>query len=286
MTMAALTYIKTKNSVEIELSKSPANVFNHVTDLAKWWPEEFIGDGIKPGAEFSLKTGDGHYSKNKVIDFVQDKKLVWLTTESIRKSDGYDWSGTKFVFELSPKGDKTLLKFTYAGIVLENEKERLVEICDMCIKGMLYNFVESFSATIEVSNSPQEIFHRITKDTAKWWGGKDFSGKSINPNDEFIINHPGAHYSKQKLVEVIPGKKLVWLVTESNLSWLKNQEEWTNTKMIFEIRAKNYSYLLHFTHEGLTPEKESYLRCSEGWNMVIKDWLYNLIMYGKPHFEF
>ncbi|HXB40027.1 MAG TPA: SRPBCC domain-containing protein [Bacteroidia bacterium] len=143
---------------------------------------------------------------------------------------------------------------------------------------------KNYTATIEVTNSPEEIFQRITNDVAKWWGGKDFSGRSINANDEFIVNHPGAHYSKQKLVEVIPGKKVVWLVTESKLSWLKNQEEWTNTKMVFEISAKSYSYLLHFTHEGLVPEKESYIRCSEGWNMVIKDWLYTLIMYGKPHF--
>lgn len=143
---------------------------------------------------------------------------------------------------------------------------------------------ESFTATIEVINSPEEIFQRITKDVSKWWGGKDLSGRSMIINDEFIVNHPGAHYSKQRLVEVIPGKRLVWLVTESKLSWLKNYEEWTNTKMIFEINSKKYSTLLHFTHEGLVPEKESYVRCSEGWNMVIKDWLYTFIMYNKPHF--
>lgn len=143
---------------------------------------------------------------------------------------------------------------------------------------------KSFNATIEVINAPEEIFQSITKDVATWWGGKDLSGKSISLNDEFIVNHPGAHYSKQKLIEVIPNKKVVWLVTESKLSWLKNQDEWTNTKMIFEITAKEHSYLLNFTHEGLVPKKESYERCSQGWNMVIKDWLYNLIMYGKPHF--
>src|SRR5581483_12513804 len=109
---------------------------------------------------------------------------------------------------------------------------------------------ESFRATIEVTNSPREIFQRITEDVAKWWGGKDFSGKSTNMNNEFIVNHPGAHYSKQKLIDVIPNKKVVWLVTESKLNWLKNQDEWTNTKMIFEITSKSHSFLLHFTHEG------------------------------------
>lgn len=143
---------------------------------------------------------------------------------------------------------------------------------------------QSYTATIEVTNSQQEIFRSITGDVAKWWGGKDLSGKSTLTNDEFIVDHPGAHYSKQRLVEVIPDKKVVWLVVDSKLSWLKDQEEWTNTKMIFEITATTYSNLLHFTHEGLVPEKESYARCTQGWNMVIKDWLYTFIMYGKPHF--
>lgn len=144
---------------------------------------------------------------------------------------------------------------------------------------------KSFSATIEVINSPEDIFQRITKDVAKWWGGKDLSGKSTSLNDEFIVNHPGAHYSKQKLIEVIPNKKVVWLVTESKLSWLKNQDEWTNTKMIFEITSKPHSFILHFMHEGLVPEKESHEKCAQGWRMVIKDWLYHFVMYNKPHFE-
>src|ERR1044072_5379973 len=117
---------------------------------------------------------------------------------------------------------------------------------------------KNFTTSIEVTNSPQEIFQRITQDVAKWWGGKDFSGRSTHMNDEFIVDHSGAHYSKQKLIEIIPDKKVVWLVAESKLSWLKNQEEWTDTRMVFEISARPHSYLLHFTHEGLVPEKESY----------------------------
>jgi hypothetical protein len=283
--MEALNYIKTNYSVEIELSKSPSSVFKQVIDLNKWWPEKFIGEDFKEGSVFGLSTGADHYSKNIVDELIPDKKLVWRTTESTRKSDGYDWSGTKFIFELTPNGTGTIVKFTYDGVVLESEKELLAKICDMCIKVMLYNYMESFSATIEVTSSPKDIFKRITNDVVKWWGGKDLSGSSINLNDEFIVNHPGAHYSKQKLIEVVPDKRLVWLVTDSNLSWLQNKGEWTNTKMIFEITHKEYSYILRFTHEGLTPEKECFTRCSEGWNMVIKDWLYTLIMYGKPHFE-
>lgn len=101
-------------------------------------------------------------------------------------------------------------------------------------------------------------------------------------NDEFIIHHPNAHYSKQKLIEVIPNKKIVWLVTESTLYWLQNdKQEWTNTKMIFEISTKGDKTMLHFTHEGLIPKRECYARCERGWTMVIKDCLFNYITNGK-----
>jgi len=140
---------------------------------------------------------------------------------------------------------------------------------------------KSYSATIEVAKTPQEVFEYI-KDVSKWWGFKDYKGNSLNLNDEFIINHPNMHYSKQKLVEVVPDKKMVWLVTDSKMDWLKkDQQEWTNTKMIFEITTKGDKTLLHFTHEGLVPEKECFDQCSQGWNKVIKEWLFNFISDDK-----
>ena len=80
---------------------------------------------------------------------------------------------------------------------------------------------KNYTATIEVAKSPKDVFNHI-KEVSKWWS-KDFEGRSIELNDEFVICHPERHYSKQKLTEVIPDKKLVWLVTESNLSWLKKK---------------------------------------------------------------
>jgi hypothetical protein len=128
-------------TAEIELAKSPEDVFNHLINLSRWWPEDFEGKSINLNTEFVFKTGDGHYSKNKVIEFMQDKKVAWVTTESMRNTDNFDWTGTKFIFELTPVGDNTLLRFTYDGVVLENESDRLVQICDMTIKEIFYNFI-------------------------------------------------------------------------------------------------------------------------------------------------
>jgi hypothetical protein len=51
--------------------------------------------------------------------------------------------------------------------------------------------------------------------------------------------------------------------------------------MIFELTAKGDKTVLHFTHEGLVPEKECYARCEQGWTMVIRDRLFQFITNGK-----
>lgn len=140
---------------------------------------------------------------------------------------------------------------------------------------------KSYTATIAVANSPKDIFNHILA-TSKWWGGEDYEGNSAKLHDEFIVRHGDVHYSRQKLIEVIPDKKIVWLVTESRLDWLeKDKDEWTNTKMVFEITTQGDKTMLHFTHEGLVPEQECYSRCSQGWDMVIKEKLYNFILTTK-----
>lgn len=143
---------------------------------------------------------------------------------------------------------------------------------------------KSFTATIEIGKLPEEVFNCLTEVT-NWWS-KDFGGSSKQLNDEFTIHHPGQHYSKQKLVEVIPGKKIVWLVTDSTLNWLhKDKHEWTSTKMIFEIIKARDKTILQFTHEGLIPEKECYEMCEKGWNMILKDWLFHFITTGTQSAE-
>src|SRR5689334_7379248 len=103
---------------------------------------------------------------------------------------------------------------------------------------------EHFTVTIEVQKSPHHVFNCI-QEVPKWWS-KDFEGRSKLISDEFIIHHPNAHYSKQQLIELVPDKKIVWQVTDSTLHWLKNKQEWTNTRMIFEIATTGDKTTLSF----------------------------------------
>jgi hypothetical protein len=290
--MTSNHYAHAMYSFAIEVAKSPKDIFNHLLyDIAKFWPEEVEGEGSKLNDEFIFKTGDSHYSKNKVIELVPNKKLVWLVTDSLRKTDNFEWTGTKMLFELIPHDDQTQVTFTYDGPVLKTESERLAQVCDFVIKENLFKLLsnektaplhpnKSFTATIEFEK-PQHVVFNCLKEVSKWWS-RDFEGKSARIDDEFVISHPGRHFSKQKLVELIPDHKLVWQVTESYLDWLeKDKEEWTATKMIFELTPKKDHTVLHFTHEGLVPEKECFSLCEKGWNMVIRERLFSYITEGK-----
>ena len=140
---------------------------------------------------------------------------------------------------------------------------------------------KDFTATITVDGTPHDLFKHITDNVAKWWGGKDLSGRTTQLNDEFIVRHANTHYSKQKLIEVIPDRKVVWLVTESKLNWIeKDKNEWTNTRMIFELTPVDGGTVLHFTHEGLVPEKECFSKCSQGWSTIIRDYLFHYCTDG------
>ena len=287
----------------IDVPKPPDEVFNHlIHDVAQWWPEEVDGETANLNDEFIFRSGDSHFSRNKVIEWVADQRVVWLVTEGIRRTDNFEWTGTKMIFDIIPHGESTLVQYTYDGPVRENEYDRLVQICDLVIKTMLHDFITKgttkdrlasvdkppdadYTATFEVSYSPAEVYKCITENVARWWGGKDLAGRTSQLKDEFSIHHPGAHYSKQIVAELIPDKKVVWLVQESVLHWLtRDPQEWIGTQMIFELTGTGDKTTLHFTHQGLTPDKESYIRCSQGWDMVINDWLFHLITDGVAHF--
>jgi hypothetical protein len=145
--MIEMNYTQANYTVSLEVTRSPNDIFNHIiNDVSKFWPKEFEGESTKLNDEFIFRSGDSHYSKNKVIELVPNKKVVWLVTESIRKTDNFEWTGTKMIFELIPKGNNTLLEFTYDGPVLESEYDRLVQVCDFVIKENLSNLLTNGKA--------------------------------------------------------------------------------------------------------------------------------------------
>jgi hypothetical protein len=138
---------------------------------------------------------------------------------------------------------------------------------------------EDYQTTITVNTTPHVAFNFINN-VSKWWT-ENLEGSSHKLNDEFTVRFGDVHVSKQRLIEVIPDKKVVWLVTDSRLNFVKDKQEWTGTKITFEISEKEHKTQVRFTHQGLIPKIECFNDCSVAWSEYIQESLSNLINTGK-----
>ncbi len=137
---------------------------------------------------------------------------------------------------------------------------------------------KDFATMIEVDQSPKEVFNAIIN--VRGWWSEEIEGGTEKLNDEFDYHYQDVHRSKMKLIEVIPDKKVVWLVMDNYFSFTKDKSEWTGNKIIFDIEKEKNKTLLRFTQIGLVPEYECYDICQNAWSTYIQKSLFSLISTG------
>ena len=145
---------------------------------------------------------------------------------------------------------------------------------------------QNFATAFVVNQTPEEAFAAINN-VRGWWSG-EIEGSTDKLGDEFTYRYKPHHYSKQRLTEFIPGKKVVWLVLDSSLTFVEHESEWTGTQMTFEIARKGDATEVRFTHVGLVPDYECYGACSNAWGSLINGSLRTLMTTGveaKPSFK-
>ena len=138
---------------------------------------------------------------------------------------------------------------------------------------------KDFTTSILVDKSTVEVYNAINN-AHGWWQG-EIKGSTGTLNDEFTYQMNTVHFSKQKITELVPGKKIVWQVTASNLSFVNKTDEWTGTTIEFDIEPEGHKTKLTFTHLGLVPSFECYGGCSGGWTSLIQKSLLGFINTGK-----
>lgn len=135
-------------------------------------------------------------------------------------------------------------------------------------------YANNFQFSFTTSKNTSEVFQHLLN-PRNWWVGlfnEVIEGSSAVVNDSFTFKAgDGVHYSNQKLVQLEPNRTIVWLVTESNLSFLTNTNEWAGTKIGFHIEEVGSQTKVTFTHEGLVPDIECYNSCSSAWTQYLQN---------------
>lgn len=128
---------------------TPEATFVAINNVRTWWTEDLKGNSEKIGDEFEVQFGDVHYSKQRLIEVVQNEKVTWLVTDSRLNfiADKSEWTNTKVMFEISKEGSNTRLRFTHVGLAPQ------VECYDACSNAWSGYINDSLKKLIESSSS-------------------------------------------------------------------------------------------------------------------------------------
>jgi uncharacterized protein YndB with AHSA1/START domain len=137
----------------------------------------------------------------------------------------------------------------------------------------------NYTTTVSVDQSPKQVFDAITN-VRGWWSG-DIDGHTDKLGAEFTYRYQDLHRSTQKITELVPGKKVVWHVSNAKINFVEDKDEWNGTDIVFEITQKGKETELRFTHIGLVPRIECYGKCAGAWGFYINESLRDLITTGK-----
>jgi hypothetical protein len=138
----------------------------------------------------------------------------------------------------------------------------------------------SYRTAFTVEQSPDEVFAAIN-DVRSWWTG-EIDGATDALGAEFRYRYRDLHDSRQAIVELVPGERVIWDVVEAYLGFVGASDEWKGTQIVFELVPDGDGTTLRFTHVGLSPDRECYGSCSRGWDAFVQGNLRRFIVTGEP----
>jgi uncharacterized protein YndB with AHSA1/START domain len=138
---------------------------------------------------------------------------------------------------------------------------------------------QSYATSFTVDQSPEQVFSAVTN-VRGWWSG-EIDGRTDELGAEFTYRYQDLHRTRQRITELVPGKRVVWRVLDSEINFVKDKTEWNGTEIVFEIRKSGGKSVLSFTHVGLAPRIECYGKCAGAWGFYINESLRKLITTGK-----
>jgi uncharacterized protein YndB with AHSA1/START domain len=141
----------------------------------------------------------------------------------------------------------------------------------------------SFTTTLSVEAAPDEAFAAIN-DVRGWWS-RDVDGSTDTVGTTFAFrgNQDGrnVHRARIEVTELVPAERVVWHVVDNWMSFIRDQSEWKDTRIVFELSPRGDGTQIHFSHLGLVPTYECYDACFNAWTFFLQNSLRGLIATGR-----
>src|SRR3954463_15137962 len=97
---------------------------------------------------------------------------------------------------------------------------------------------ENYTTTVMIERTPLEVFAAINN--VRGWWSEEVDGDTDRTGAEFAYRgHDDAdtveHLSRIRVVELVPGERVVWRVLDNSMSFIDDQSEWKDTEIRFEL---------------------------------------------------
>lgn len=138
---------------------------------------------------------------------------------------------------------------------------------------------QSYTVTFTVDRTPQQVFDAIN-DVRGWWS-QEVVGVTDEVGGVFRYRYQDVHRCTVRVTELVPGRRVAWLVEDNYFDFVQDQAEWEGTAIVFDITDTDGGAEVRFTHVGLAPQFECYDVCSTAWGGYVDGSLRDLITTGR-----
>lgn len=152
----------------ILVDKTVTEAFNAIQNFRGWWSEDIDGETDKLGETFFYHHKDIHLCKIKLIEKIQDQKLVYkvLANEFSFTKDKTEWVNTRIIFDISEEGTQTKVKLTHEGLTPNHE---CYNICHDAWTGFIQNSLKNLINTGKGQPNPKDGTNEINAENIKKW---------------------------------------------------------------------------------------------------------------------
>ena len=140
---------------------------------------------------------------------------------------------------------------------------------------------DNYQQSVSVKATKEQVFDALTTKVGEWWGPVDRMAQQVG--ETFKIDFDGESYWKFQVVEMPGAQKVVWECIESHQDHnVKGMdEEWTGSKLYWQIFERGQAVEVEFLHQGLVPQGDCYKVCSAAWDFYITDSLKSFLETGE-----